>query len=245
MPPPAEFTAESIHRRWPDDLYTAYHAPRYALALAHAAEHWPGAGRALDIGPSRLTGLLAERLRAPVDSLGFAQDAASPTGRHYHFDLNHAQHRDRWRTDLPPYDLVMMGEVIEHLHTAPSLVLAFLRTLLRPAATLIVQTPNAVAAHKRIALLLGRHPYQRILENPAAPGHFREYTLAELREDATRAGFRVRAALRRSYFDYRFRVDRATGRSRPTPGGGIVNAIYACAPAPLRTGITLILARDD
>ncbi|MDP9149663.1 MAG: hypothetical protein M3O36_06955 [Myxococcota bacterium] len=44
----------------------------------------------------------------------------------------------------------MFAEVLEHLHTAPELVLAFLRRLLLPQGLLILQTPNAASLSKRI-----------------------------------------------------------------------------------------------
>src|SRR4051812_30028368 len=134
---PGEFSARAI--RGADRGYTAFHAPRYA----HLLETLDGAGvdaktRILDIGRSRLTELIVQRFGARVDSLGFGPDGRTPEGFHYEFDLNRAQHRVNWRVDLPRYDVIVMAEVIEHLYTAPQLVLGFLRTLLASGGLLII-----------------------------------------------------------------------------------------------------------
>lgn len=222
-----------------------YHARRYALALRLANEALADApeGRVLDVGPSALTALLAERTGRAVDSLGFDHDGDTATGRHYRFDLNDAIRRETWRAGLPSYAAVVLGEVLEHLHTSPTHVLSFLRSLLRARGVLILQTPNAAALHKRVLLALGRNPFDLIAEHPHGPAHFREYTAGELRAYAARAGLHVQACLRPSYFDYRFRFDRASGCHRAWRWGSAVNAAQAILPPGLRRGITMVLMR--
>jgi len=78
--------------------------------------------------------MLRASLRAPVDTLGLEAEAATPEGRHYHFNLNDTQRREKWRRDLGPYDLIVFAEVLEHLFTAPELVLAYVHRLLARAA---------------------------------------------------------------------------------------------------------------
>ena len=56
---------------------------------------------------------------------------------------------------------------------------------------LVVQTPNAVSLPRRLAMLGGRNPYELIREDATNPGHFREYTAAELRRYAAVAGLAV------------------------------------------------------
>ena len=93
------------------------------------------------------------------------------------FDLNDAQYRERWiRT--PPIHLAVMAEVLEHLYTAPTLVLGFAYSLMEPGGILIVETPNAASLKKRLRLLVGRHPYEMIRENAVNPGHFRPFHLS-------------------------------------------------------------------
>jgi SAM-dependent methyltransferase len=223
-----------------DGTYTAYHAPRYAVALDLVRRHLPpGGGRVLDVGRSALTGLLHEHLGVPVDSLGFGPDGPTATGRHHELDLDDAQHPDRWRRDLGRYEVVVLAEVLEHLHTAPTLVLAFLSTLLAPNGVLLIQTPNALSLPKRIKPLLGIHPYEPIREDPREPGHFREYTLPELYDLARRTGFEVLHAATYNYFDLRH--NRHTGATRPRWLEAAKMRLYGALPGPLRPGITLVL----
>lgn len=230
-----------------DQGYVAYHAPRYAFLLDLLRRHGahPGGDTAstlLDIGPSRLTSLLRERLGAEVDTLGFGEDGASPGGgRHFGFDLNQAQWPELWRRDLPRYDFVVMAEVLEHLHTAPALVLAFVKTLLAENGLLVLQTPNAASLPKRIKLLLGRNPFDMIRADPRNPGHFREYTRKELTALAADLGFRVEECAMAFYFDARFAhgaSGEAAGRRRLI--GSSKNLVYRLLPSPLREGITMV-----
>ncbi|MGH7529243.1 MAG: class I SAM-dependent methyltransferase [Gemmatimonadales bacterium] len=226
----------------PSDIYLAFHARRYAFALETLAPYVAGpATRLLDIGPSKLTGMLHQAFRAPVDTLGFPPDSTSPIGRHYRFDLNDTEPRDRWRRDLPAYDIVVMAEVLEHLHVSPTHVLAFLQTLLRPRGILLIQTPNAVALHKRLEMLIGRHPYELLRDNSADPGHFREYTASELRDYARAAGFAVERCVYASYFDYRFGRHRAEDTGRPIGYLRLMNFLYAVVPPRFKPGLSLVL----
>jgi trans-aconitate methyltransferase len=231
------FSTRSI--RGADRGYTAYHAPRFAHVLDTLADQEVKAGsRLLDIGRSRLTELIHERFGCPVDSLGFGPDAPTPEGRHFNFDLNRSQRREDWRTDLPRYDAIVMAEVIEHLYTAPQLVLAFLRTLLAPGGLLLVQTPNAADLTRRVKLVLGRNPYEMIRPDDTNPGHFREYTRAELRQLAEGAGLTVERMRTHFYFDMRYSRHGDDGNHPQPVLGSIKNLIYAALPAPLRWGIT-------
>jgi 2-polyprenyl-3-methyl-5-hydroxy-6-metoxy-1,4-benzoquinol methylase len=238
----SRYTADAI--RGQDRGYVAYHAPRYAYVLRLLESLGVGPGtRLLDIGPGMLTELMHHRFGAPVDSLGFGPDRDTPRGRHYEFDLNRSQHEAQWRRDLPRYDVVMMGEVIEHLYTAPQLVLAFIRTLVADGGRLIVQTPNAASWQRRVKLALGRNPYEMIRVDPTDPGHFREYTIKELRRLAEGAGFEVERWNTSWYFDARYERH-GFGRESPRPVmGAVKNLLYPLAPKRLREGITMVLRR--
>ncbi len=236
--------AAEIRRRFPDEHYTAMHAPRYAFALRLIdGLELPNPARVLDIGASRFTTLLHEHLRAPVDTLGleslhFSHGlAAEAEGHHHQFDLNDAQYEDRWLDGVEPYDLVTMAEVIEHVHTSPRLVLSFVRTLLRPGAYLILQTPNAAALGKRVRLLLGRNPYDHIDEDITNPKHFREYTPAELRNYVEGAGLEYVSCVLGSYMDPRY----AKGKNQRV--GAVQNFVFRALPPSLRIGQTMVARR--
>jgi SAM-dependent methyltransferase len=109
--------------------------------------------------------------------------------RHLVFDLNDAQEPRLWPS-MPKADLICFAEVIEHLYTAPELVLLFLRSALKPSGYIVCQTPNAAALHKRVWLALGMNPYEMIRPTRDNPGHFREYTKAELVAIGHRVGLK-------------------------------------------------------
>lgn len=240
--PAGDFSTHAI--RGTDRGYTAFHAPRYAHLLETlAGARVNASAHVLDIGRSRLTELIAERFDCEVDTLGFGSDGPTPQGRHYEYDLNRAQHREDWRVDMPHYDVIVMAEVIEHLHTAPQLVLAFLATLLAPRGLLIIQTPNAADLSRRIKLLIGRNPTEMIRLDPTNPGHFREYTRAELRQLAASAGLDVERISTHFYLDMRFAHHGESGNFPQPVRGAVKNFLYGIMPAPLRWGITAQLRR--
>jgi SAM-dependent methyltransferase len=221
--------------------YEAFHAPRFAYLLRLLEDdHFVGpAARVLDIGASRLTESVRERFGVRVDTLGFAPDRSGSAGDHYSFDLNRSQSEATWRRDLPLYDVVILAEVIEHLYTAPELVLAFVKTLIRPGGTLIIQTPNAAALTRRIKLLLGRNPYERIRIDNSNPGHFREYTEAEMRSMLSDAGFEIRGVDIRFYFDARYAHHDVNPRYEPVIGG-LKNILFSILPRSWRLGMTIV-----
>ena len=235
-------TADAIRARYPNDGYTAFHAPRYA-ALLRLLDRYVTPGTALlDIGRSRLTDLMHETFHVPVDALGFVGNETSPQGRNWWFDLNLAIHRHEWRTDLPKYDVIVIAEVIEHLRIPPGHVLAFLRTLLNPNGVVIVQTPNAVALHKRMEMLLGRNPFEPLRDEQSNPGHFREYTKRELCDMVESQGYRIELWYAADYLDYRF-VQHEAGHeaaARTSKVGAMANALYRVLPPALRPGQTVV-----
>ena len=224
-----------------DPGYDEYHAPRYAFLLRLLRELGVDKhSTVLDIGQSGFTARLRQEFGIPVDSLGFGDDHATPEGRRFEFDLNLAQRRDGWRTDLPRYQFVVMAEVLEHLHTAPELVLAFVSTLIAANGRLILQTPNAASLTKRVKLLMGRNPYEMIRPDLRNPGHYREYTIAELRGVGRGLGFREEKCVTGFYFDARFARHGAKGVNPQPALGALKNAVYPLLPQNFREGITMI-----
>lgn len=229
--------------------YLAFHRPRFQFLIAILRQRVRDAGcRVLDVGTSPLTSLLSRELGMAIDSLGLEEDGHvedKEVGliRHHRFDLNDAQERERWRADLGPYDVIVFAEVIEHLYTAPELVLGYLRTLLAPGGLLLLQTPNALALRKRVKMLLGRHPFERIRIARDNPGHFREYTEGELRELVASAGFAVDQVWLRYYFDARY-AEHERPDAPPAPIVGLLkNVFYSLQPPAWREGITIAALR--
>lgn len=186
--------------------------------------------RILDIGPGFQTEILRQTIpNAVVDTLGFLdiRFQAHPQDQHFEFDLNSAQYPERW-LKLEPYDLVIMAEVIEHLYTSPAFVLKCVSTWVKPGGYLILQTPNACALHKRLKMLAGKNPFDLIRETSENPGHFREYTRAELATYIKQTGLQWVEYATGNYFYNGSRVHQ------------LYNRISAWLPASLRQGITLI-----
>jgi SAM-dependent methyltransferase len=190
--------------------YLRYNAVRYAWllervdrALDEVRARRPGEPVALlDVGMSFQTELL--RAHVPdgrLDTLGWfdARFEPDPNGRHVDFDLNQAGERDRW-PPLAGYDLVLMAEVIEHLSAGAVGVLGCLAAGLRPGGWLLVQTPNAVALHKRVRMLAGRNPLAPLPENRPGQAHLHEYTAGELVASGRAAGLKIESVEGANYF---------------------------------------------
>ena len=141
--------------------YTAFHRPRFEFLIEVLRSCGASAGsRILDIGTSQLTSLIATAFGIRVESMGLESEAETKQFVHHRFDLNALQ--DRTGAALGPYDIIVFAEVVEHLYTAPELVLPYLRELLVPGGALLLQTPNAVALRKRAKMVLGVNPFERI-----------------------------------------------------------------------------------
>jgi SAM-dependent methyltransferase len=239
--PVSPLTTASQKDSRPNEGYLAFHRPRFAFLVDLLRRRVAGARpRILDIGRSPLTTLIAEALGVRVDSLGLEPDEELATGRHVAFDLNDTHDPARWRRDLGPYDVIVFAEVIEHLYTAPEVVLAFLRDLLVPGGSLLLQTPNAASLGKRVKLARGMQPFERIRVDRSNPGHYREYTASELVEILESAGFAAEEVHRRYYFDARY-ARHLDGREPPNLVGGTVrNVVHRCLPPALREGITVV-----
>ena len=206
-------------------VYLRTHARRYEFLLA--ALRRLQFERLLDVGPSYESELIREAFpSARVDTIGFHDDRfpLREGEQHIEVDLNHVD-----GAQLERYDVIVCAEVIEHLYTSPVHVLRTFRTALDPAGSVLIQTPNAAALSRRFWLLVGRNPFELLREDLHQAGHFREYTLAELKQLAEQAGFVVAHAERQNYFLTGSRKNRL-----------LVDAGFLI-PSSLRQGITLEL----
>lgn len=224
--------------------YAAFHRPRFLFLLRVLRTCGATAqSRILDIGASQLTLLIARELGVRVESMGLEDDAETNEVRHHRFDLNAVQDRPQWKLDIGPYDIVVFAEVLEHLYTAPELVLRYLRELLVPGGVLLLQTPNAVAFRKRVKMAAGLNPFERIRIQRDNPGHFREYTAGELRELLVGAGFSIEEVWMRHYVDVRYARHEVGSEPPRVIAGSLKNMLYRLFPAPLREGITVLARR--
>ncbi len=220
--------------------YVDYHAVRYARLLSavgrlESATRPPDRLRILDIGPNVQTALLrAAHPGAVVDTLGFAHPAVPPRlhERHVEFDLNDALFAARRPQLEPRYDIVVLAEVVEHLYTSVSAVLSCAEGWLRHPGFAVVQTPNGAALHKRVRLLLGRSPVEPPRASRQNPGHFHEYTLAELRGQVAAAGLTIE------------RLDVANHFGGTSGAGQLYRGLGHLLPPTLRHGVTLCVRAE-
>ena len=219
--------------------YLRFHARRFSYlvdAVTAAAVRYGASCRILDVGPAFQTALIRDALpQAVVNTLGYddARFPHRPGEEHFNLDLNDTQYPDRCPTPSVEHDIIVMAEVVEHLYTAPHLVLRYLAGWLRPGGLLLLQTPNAVSLGKRLAILRGRNPFEMIRDQRMNPGHFREYTVDELREVGRQAGFETERVECRSYFGI------------PTLRTRFCDLLCAAAPGEQREGITIWLHKSN
>jgi SAM-dependent methyltransferase len=194
-----------------DHDYASYHSKRYDYVVAKCLAQKPSPDTTvLDVGRSPLTLKLCQHYRR-VTSLGFPlspdqveaeaalKKAVPCILGHIEFDLNEARTVAHYGHD-DKFELIVFGETIEHLVAPPELVLSFLKAFLTRDGVIICQTPNAVALHKRLKMLFGINPYERLRFEILNHGHIREYTKQELIEIGQTAGLRVIEHEFRDYF---------------------------------------------
>ena len=136
----------------------------------------------LDVAPHFTTNVIRGLVDDSVElnSLGWLDSSLVEDGvvtNHFKFDLNDVHFPDRWMTPVQ-HDIVVAGEIVEHLFAAPARIFEFLVSFVKDGGILVIQTPNAVSIRKRLHMLLGRNPFEFI--NERRDGHVREYTQAEL-----------------------------------------------------------------
>ena len=182
--------------------YIEVSKPRFNFTINLCKELVPDIyANVLDVGRSYQSFMLAEYYKN-VTTLGFplgnncygheySNDATIETfSKHIVCDLNNAQHEDYIRVGKK-FNLIVFSEVIEHLFTAPELVLHLLKSILSDDGLIVCLTPNAAALHKRLSLLKGNNPYEKIRFDNYNPGHFREYTKDEMINIGEVAGLEV------------------------------------------------------
>ncbi|MDD2703350.1 MAG: class I SAM-dependent methyltransferase [Candidatus Omnitrophica bacterium] len=89
------------------------------------------------------------------------------------------------------FDLVIIGEIIEHIYDT-DFFLSEIRRILKIKGSLLVSTPNIASLGRRIMLLLGMNPIIELSPNEAdSSGHIRYFTFVSLRCLLEKHGFRI------------------------------------------------------
>jgi 2-polyprenyl-3-methyl-5-hydroxy-6-metoxy-1,4-benzoquinol methylase len=127
------------------------------------------------------------------------------------------------------FDVVFAGEVIEHVFD-PDAMLAECHRVLSPTGTFVLTTPNLLAWHNRLLMLLGLTPFfvehsyietygpkYSLLRRASTPaGHLRIYNLTPLKALLSRNGFNVKTVKGCAFLPIPalFSIDKAISRSR-------------------------------
>ena len=217
--------------------YLDYHRRRYEYLLEFVERilqgqvHRDGEPlRMLDVGMSHQT-LLVRSVFPDINlsTLGFYDHRFEPMEgvAHTDFNLNEADNEARWPS-LEPFDVILLAEVIEHLHVPPKRVLAMLRYLLRPGGVLLIQTPNPINLARRLALVGGKSPFEIIRDDVNNPGHYCEYTVDNLTYLGEVSELEVLEYSVKNYF----------GQRKP-----LYNLACNLLPGQMAEGITIVLRR--
>ncbi len=86
------------------------------------------------------------------------------------------------------FDLVVFTETLEHIPRSPYAILGEIRRVLRPGGVLLFSVPNLASLSNRLKLMLGRDILSVERFYSDAFGHFREYTMGEVRHLLTESG---------------------------------------------------------
>ncbi|MFC5284375.1 class I SAM-dependent methyltransferase [Pedobacter alpinus] len=216
-------------------LYLTVHSKRFEIIL-----NWlrnKDLKTALDIGPSFLSELLYPKFQHHLYLMGF--DSENSLGGHLvsntiikktNFIAQDLNFLDTHKI-TEKFDLIICAEVLEHLYTSPNKLFRNLFSLINKEGYLIIQTPNAVALRKRLLMVFGKNPFEIPRENLENPGHYREYTLKELKTMALKSGFTIDTVIQDEYFEY------------PSLLSKTYRMFKKIIPPGLRSGITLILKK--
>ena len=197
--------------------YLSMHQTRFTDILRLSRRYVPDSSACvLDIGRSELTAHLGGfyqdvrslGLDPAADDGGHRELKAMDAVPHITFDLLRSDRVSEW-PDCRRFDLIIFSEVIEHLSVAPEYTLGLLCALLTEKGVLICTTPNAVDIAKRLRMVAGRNPYERLRLYTLNPGHIREYTRQELCAIAESVGLRC---LHHAYFDWLPNLSRSSIR---------------------------------
>ena len=177
-----------------------------------------------EVVPGFLTVGTAKR-NVVTGAFGRKWDWSNRSSKHIAFDLNTSIDVAGWPRDKVRFDLIVCAETIEHLHTPPEFALMMLGSLLKPDGLLLVTTPNACGITRRLKLLFGTNPFERIRYYSRNPGHFREYTRDEMIEMGGTVGLDVRECRTINFYNQRLAL--VDWLKMPAPFRDSLAAVYA------------------
>jgi 2-polyprenyl-3-methyl-5-hydroxy-6-metoxy-1,4-benzoquinol methylase len=196
--------------------------------------------RVLDVGAGdgRFLDWLSNELQGPAELAGIELNSeAVEIMREKGYDAHVCSASSEYPFKDAQFDVVFAGEVIEHVFD-PDAMLTECRRVLKPSGTLVITTPNLLAWHNRVLMLLGITPFfvehsyvetygpmYSLLRRASVPvGHLRIYNLTPLKALLKRNGFAVKKVQGFAFLPIPglFVIDRAISRSRPALASGFI-----------------------
>lgn len=173
-------------------IYYFVSKERFKYVLKHLQFYEFYNKKILDIGVSRFTYILKQIYPAlNLTALDFQKSRESQLNSSGIAYLHYNMERDDAELPQNSFDIIIFGEVLEHLAVSPRVIFKKLYAMLKKDGILITTTPNFLSFANRIKCLMGLSPLEEVRENLQNPGHFREYSMKELKEYITGAGFEI------------------------------------------------------
>ncbi len=185
---------------FPFEGWFAGHETAYRAVISTVCKHLPRNSRILDFGCG------ACDKTAVLSQMGYRCSGIDDFKDHWHrldgnrdkilafaeaagVDLRGATENRALPFESGTFDMVMMHDVLEHLHDSPRELLNDCCELLKPEGLLYATVPNAAALCKRVWVLLGRTNmprYDLFYWSPGPwRGHVREYVKRDLTQLCT------------------------------------------------------------
>jgi SAM-dependent methyltransferase len=210
---PDGFTKERILDAFYSVKYDGLHYPelrayadgdceRFLHTLALVPE---GEGRLLEIGANPyFTTLLLRRFRPryALETTNYIGEPAGIGRQHVAFDgfdrtpeafdvVYHSVNIEAWKQPFEDasMDIVVFGEVLEHLTNDPLFALREIARILKIGGALVLTTPNVARLENVVALIQGRNMYDPFSGYGPYGRHNREYTRDELHRLLAHCGF--------------------------------------------------------
>lgn len=180
--------------------YIAKHIPRLARTLALVPRPF-ASGRVLELGCYMQITPLLHQLCGYREVRGAYFGPTGRVDRKFLGDFScDVDHFDAERDPFPypdgHFDLVIAGEIIEHMIYDPMHLLIEAHRVLPEGGKLLITTPNAAGLASVFKVLMAVdspqiYPHYKIPDHEPEIGHMREYTLSELGRTVNAAGFEI------------------------------------------------------
>jgi len=190
-----------------EKAYVFHHRKRFFSLLNYLFPKIKKEFRILDVGASPFSFIL-KRIFPDVDlvTVDFTEDFKERCKKYRIKFVKHDLTKFPFPFPDNYFDLIIFGEVLEHLLTNHSVVMSELERILNKGGTLIIQTPNAYSLNRRIDFLLGKEIFpnnQKIFDYQyAGKLHIFEYKISDLIKlikDSTR--FKIIKISYATYYD--------------------------------------------